>query len=52
MELLELKHEAEMEDKLKGLQDGQTFVQTLGTGLPMEGLCLRRTGVTSPNQKR
>ena len=29
-ELLEMKHEAEMEDKLKGLQDGQTFAQSFG----------------------
>ena len=29
-ELLETKHEAEVEDKLKGLQDGQTFAQNFG----------------------
>ncbi len=29
-ELLEMKHEAEVEDKLEGLQDGQTFAQGFG----------------------
>ena len=29
-ELLEMKHEDELEEKLQGLQDGQTFVQSFG----------------------
>ena len=51
-EVLELKHEAEMKEKLEGLQDGQTFVQTFGHWSANGGFVLEKDwcDVTEPEE--